>query len=66
MPVQQSNIAKDIAILQSGQYVSELMKSSVMSHRVSRLWLEDQVVMADGGLHGEEFGKGRWLRSSSF
>lgn len=66
MPVQQSNIAKDIAILQSGQYVSELMKSSVMSHRVSRLWLEDQVVMADGGLHGEEFGKGRCLRSSSF
>lgn len=35
------NIAKDVEIVQSGQYIFELMKSSAIPLRVSKLWLKE-------------------------
>lgn len=35
------NIAKDVEIVQSGQYIFELMKSSAIPHWVSKSWLKE-------------------------
>lgn len=35
------NIAKDVEIVQTGQYIFELMKSSAIPRRVSKSWLKE-------------------------
>lgn len=57
------NIAKDVEIVQSGQYIFELMKSSAIPHWVSKSWLKEWAgnvrweIVLGGGREGEAFGE---------
>lgn len=55
------NIAKDVEIVQSGQYIFELMKSSAIPLRVSKSWLKEWAgnvrweIALGGGREGKVF-----------